>query len=97
MEISDKEKNWINSRLIFEVENSKDRSSIQLAAHALAAESDDPENSFWLLLLHFLDPKNNKDLKKALKKIDPISMYENQKLYDKPKNKKRSGGKRTKK
>lgn len=98
MKVSDKEREWINSRLIYEVKTSEERSNIQLAAHALADESDDPENSFWLLVHHFIDPKNKKDLTKTLKKIDPVSVIENSTLFEKPKpKKKRSGGKRTKK
>lgn len=95
MKITDSEKNWITSRLIFEVEDGDRRSDIQLAARSLSNDSDDPENAYWLLVNHFLDPENDADFKKASEGVDPVSLFEENTDY-KPKSK-RSGGKRTKK
>lgn len=96
MKITDKEKEWIESRLIFDVENSQKRSDIQVAAKSLSLESENPENSYWLLVNHFIDAKNDDDLKKALKEVNSLNLFEATTNYG-PKKPKRSGGKRTRK
>jgi len=77
MKISNNEREWIQNRIIYEVDDSV------------------KENAYWLFLNHFVDPKNESDLKEALKDIDPVSLFESTTNYEEKK--KRSGGKRTKK
>lgn len=96
MKITEKEQEWINGRLIFEVKDSKKRSEIQLAARSLSLESKDPDNSYWLFVNHFVDPKNSDDLKEALKGLNQLDLFEATTNYGE-KTKKRFGGKRTQK
>ncbi len=95
MKISKNEREWIQNRIIYEVDDSVKRSEIEQAARSLSIEAKDPENAYWLFLNHFVDPKNESDLKEALKDIDPVSLFESTTNYEEKK--KRSGGKRTKK
>lgn len=95
MNVNDKERDWINSRLIFEVDDPKKRSDVQVAARSLASDTEDPENYYWLFVNYFIDENNSDDLTEALKGVDEISLLENSVNYGKMG--KRTGGKRTRK
>lgn len=95
MKVEDSEREWINSRLIFEVEDAKKRSQVQIAARSLANETKDPDNYYWLFVNYFIDSENADDLADALKNVDEISLLENS--FDYGKMGKRTGGKRTRK
>jgi hypothetical protein len=95
MKITKNEQEWIQNRIIYEVKDSVKRSEIEQAARSLSLEAKDPDNAYWLFLNHFVDPKNESDLKEALQDVDPVNLFESTTNYETKK--KRSGGKRTKK
>ena len=95
MTITKNEQEWIQNRIIYEVKDSVKRSEIEQAARSLSLEAKDPDNAYWLFLNHFVDPKNESDLKEALQDVDQVNLFESTTNYKTKK--KRSGGKRTKK
>ena len=95
MKITKNEQEWIQNRIIYEVKDSVKRSEIEQAARSLSLEAKDPDNAYWLFLNHFVDPKNESDLKEALQDVDQVNLFESTTNYETKK--KRSGGKRTKK